>query len=104
MGSQIEPNPQAVRPAVPPSGVRLRPGLPAATAPAEGPRWRLGLVGLAFLCLLHPLASGAPPIPLWSPPAGLALVLVAWFGPGFTAAVLTACGLLLLLGHTAAGL
>src|SRR5262245_34682134 len=73
MASPIEPDPQAARPAIPPSGVRLRPGVPAATTPAEGPRWKLALVALALLCLFHPLTWGPPTIPLWSPQAGLAL-------------------------------
>src|SRR5262245_66188209 len=104
MASPHEPDPQAARPAIPSSGVRLRPGLPAAKAPAEGPRWRLGLAALALLCLFHPLFWGAPTVPLWSPPAGMALVLVAWFGPGFATITLIASGLLLLLGHASAGL
>ncbi len=43
--------------------------------------WWLFLLALALLHLTHPLTWGVTPIPLWFPPVGIGLVLVAWFGP-----------------------
>jgi PAS domain S-box-containing protein len=50
-----------------------------------------------LLWLLHPLTWGSFAAPLWSPPAGLGLVLVAWFGFRTGAALLGSCGVVLLL-------
>jgi PAS domain S-box-containing protein len=36
---------------------------------------------VVLLHLAHPLTWGYTPIPIWFPPVGLGLVLVAWFGP-----------------------
>src|SRR5581483_11589567 len=43
--------------------------------------WWFFLLALALLHLTHPLTWGITPIPLWFPPVGIGLVLVAWFGP-----------------------
>src|SRR5205085_317692 len=65
----------------------------------SGPRWWLALAALLLLWLSHPLTWGLTGAPLWSPPAGLGLALVAWFGWRFGAGLLAACGGLLLI-HT----
>jgi PAS domain S-box-containing protein len=55
------------------------------------------MLALLLLWLLHPLTWGAGAIPLWSPPAGLGLALVAWFGFRLGAIVLATSGVLLLI-------
>src|SRR5262245_15685102 len=70
---------------------------------------RRGMLLVALLCvyLSHPLtwlgvgadASARLGAPLWAPPAGLALVLVAWFGLRACAGVLGTCGVILLAQH-----
>jgi PAS domain S-box-containing protein len=42
--------------------------------------WLTLVAGLALILLSHPLSWGLPEPGLWFPPAGLALVLVAWLG------------------------
>jgi PAS domain S-box-containing protein len=61
-----------------------------------GRRAFFALAALLLLWLSHPLTWGPDELPLWSPPAGLGLVLVAWFGFRFGASLLVACGVLLL--------
>src|SRR5262245_49668222 len=65
--------------------------------PVLGPRsiW-LALGGLLLLHLTNPLAWGSSRPALWFPPAGIGLVLVAWFGPRAALLVLVD-GLLLIL-------
>jgi PAS domain S-box-containing protein len=52
---------------------------------------------MLLLWLAHPLTWGSSATPLWSPPAGLGLALVAWFGWRFGASVLACCGVLLVV-------
>jgi hypothetical protein len=49
--------------------------------------------GLALLLLTHPLTWNSPPPWIWFPPAGVAIVLVAWLG-GRAGLVVFAAGLL----------
>lgn len=91
------PSPQPEAPAR--SGVARSGGLPG------GPHWALGCLAVLVLTLSNPLTWSAPAAPLWSPPAGLGLVLVAWFGWRFAAVVLaSAAGALLLQQAVQTGL
>ncbi len=69
------------------------PDAPRAGAPTR--RWPLLLGGLVLLHLNNPLIWDLHSPALWFPPAGLALVLVAWLGP---AGALLAAGDGLLVG------
>src|SRR5437867_7014 len=75
---------------------RARPALAGAVSP-RGPRTWLALAALLLLWLSHPLTWGVTRAPLWTPPAGLGLVLVAWFGWRTGGSLLACCGALLLL-------
>jgi PAS domain S-box-containing protein len=55
------------------------------------------VVALLALWLSHPLTWSSSAAPLWSPPAGLGLALVAWFGWRFGASLLACSGALLLI-------
>ncbi len=91
----------------PPAGPAPRRGRVWPSLPTLSPRHGLLLLALVIVYLSHPLtwvglghdASARLGAPLWAPPAGLALVLVAWFGPRACAAVLGGCALLLLAQH-----
>jgi PAS domain S-box-containing protein len=79
-----------------PSGFRPQPhpGTPWLSLP---PGWGRVLCALAAIHLAQPLFWGPPRVPLWSPTAGLGLVLVAWFGWRFGAGILATSGLLVLV-------
>src|SRR5262249_7255305 len=56
---------------------------PVANAPGSPSRWtawRLPVLMVLLLALVHPLSWPGGPDPLWFPSAGLGLVLIAWFG------------------------
>src|SRR5262245_4175990 len=90
-----------------PSGSHDRPGPIVPSATTTGPGKGLALLALLCIYLSHPLTwlglADDPPArlggALWSPPAGFALVLVAWFGLRACAIVVACCGALLLVQH-----
>src|SRR5205085_1748830 len=94
MVARSELSPPA-RPAAPLSG------WPALTGPTAPPRWPLAAVLGVVLFLLSPLTWDATSVPPWSPAAGLALALLAWFGRRFTFTVLGLSGVLLVLTQLA---
>jgi PAS domain S-box-containing protein len=59
----------------------------------HGKEWLPGAGGLVVLLLAHPLTWNRPPPWVWFPPAGIALVLVAWLG-GRAGFLVAAAGLL----------
>ena len=86
----------------PPTDPTAKGGLRVRKQPYPGPSvpgWVRVSFALAVIHLAQPLAWGPPRVPVWSPVAGLGLVLVAWFGWRIGAGILAASGLLLVARH-----
>jgi PAS domain S-box-containing protein len=78
-----------------------RQGPARSAGPPGGAGWAAGGLAVLLLSVGNPLFWGAAVPPPWSPPAGLALVLVAWFGWRFASVAVAASGVVLLLLETA---
>ena len=77
-------------------------GVPAArptAARAGNLGWTGAVVAAVLLSLTNPLTWAAPHLPLWSPAAGLGLVVIAWFGWRDAAVPLAGAALLLFAGR-----
>ena len=78
-------------------GIRNQPS----QGPPRVPGWVQGLFVLALIHLAQPLVWGPPRVPVWSPVAGLGVVLIAFFGWRFGAGILATSGLLVVAQHLA---
>src|SRR5262245_54358880 len=103
-----EPRATGESPTPPPAGPSARSGRRWPFLSNLSPQHALLLLALIVVYIANPLTwlgvgydlSARLGVPLRAPPAGLALVLVAWFGLRACAIVLGGCGLLLLAQHT----